>query len=141
VGSPLIPQTGVTAITNPGSITGLLPVITPGPSATSPTVGLVTSPAAANPASPGTTTDQTSASNFVLVVPTATAEKIAVVILAVLIAVALRLRARDKFMPRAVPGRASRGAHGGPSPVRRRKPSVILHLRRQRGDSLKKTPS
>ena len=137
VTGPVAPQSAVTAITNPGSVGGLLPVVTPGASATSPTAGFVTSPAADVPANPGATTGRTTASNFVLVVSAATAEKIGGVILLLVAVLALRLRARDRFAPRVVPDRASRGQRGGPSRARRLKLSAILHPRRQRGDSPK----
>jgi hypothetical protein len=117
------PSTGVSTVASAGSINGLLPVIAPGAGATSPTAGFVTSPAADIPASPGAAaTDRASDSNSVLVIPTATAEKIGIVILLVLGAVALRMRLRtkDTLIPRALPGRASRGARNQPSPSRRK---------------------
>jgi hypothetical protein len=133
--SPVTPQTGVTAITNPGSIAGLLPTITPGASATSPTAGLITGPAADSAANPGTTTDASNASNSVLIVPVATAEKIGLILLLFLLALGLRLRLRTKAKaaPTTAPGRASDGAHRGLFPVRR------LSRRRQHGDPPEKT--
>jgi len=116
-------QTGVTAISSPGTITSLLPVITPEASPTSPTAGLVGSPAADNPDSTGGTADQTNAGNFVLIVPIATAEKITGVILLILAVMAFRQRTRDTLVPRVVAGRGSRGAHRGSVPSRRLKPS------------------
>jgi hypothetical protein len=135
----ILPPTGVTSVTNPGSIDGLLPVISPAAGATAPTAGLVTSAAADNAASPGATADPTSASasDFVLVVPMATAEKIAVVILLLMVALALRMRAKNKVTPLVFPTRAARGAGGGPVPARRLKLSSLRHLRRPSGESLK----
>jgi hypothetical protein len=133
----VLPPAEVTSITNPGSIDGLLPVISPTASATAPTAGFVTSPAADDPASVGATADRTSASDSVLVVPTATAEKIAVVILLLMVALALRMRAKSKVTPLVFPTRAARGADSGRVPARRLKPSALLHLRRPRGESPK----
>jgi hypothetical protein len=134
--SSVLPPAEVTSITNPGSIDGLLPVISPTASATAPTAGFVTSPAADDPASPAAA-DRTSASasDFVLIVPTATAEKIAVVVVLLMVALALRMRARSKIIPLVFPARAARGANSGPVPARRLKPSALLHLRRPRGES------
>ena len=127
-------QAGVTAISSPGSITSLLPVITPEASPTSPTSGLVGSPAADNPASSGGTADQANAGNFVLIVPIATAEKIVGVALLILAVMAFRQRTRDTLVPRVVAGRGSRGTHRGSVPSRRPKPSATAQ-RGQRGDS------
>src|SRR4029077_12292783 len=77
-GSPA-PPTAVTAIADPGSISSLLPVITPAADATSPTAGLQTSAVADNPASAGVTAERTSATRSVFVIPTATAETIGLV--------------------------------------------------------------
>jgi hypothetical protein len=102
----------------------------------------VTSPAAdtAGGAGAGTTADRSSASNVVLVVPAATAEKLGVVLLLILIAVALRMRAKDRMFPRVLPDRTSRGARsGGSAPTRRLKPSALLHRHRHRGEGPKKT--
>ena len=132
------PQSGVSAITNPGSITSLLPAITPGASPTAPTAGLVTSPAADNPASPGATAAPTTASNFVLIVPAATAEKIALVVLLLLVAYALRMRSKDRVViSRAAPSREPRGVHRERVAGRRFGPFVIT--RRQSGDAPGKT--
>jgi len=133
------PQTAVTTIADPGSIRGLLPTISPAADATAPTAGLVTSAAADNSASSGLTADQTGVNRSVFGLPTATAETLGVVILLIVVALAAKLRAPNKLFPRVQPGRASRGARGGPGPVRRLKPAAILHLRRQRGDCPKKT--
>jgi hypothetical protein len=75
-----------------------------------------------------------------LVIPTATAEKLGVVLLLVLIAVALRMRVKDKIFPRVLPDRPSRGSRSrGSAPTRRLKPSALLHPRRQPGKRPKKT--
>jgi hypothetical protein len=137
-GSP-VPPTTVTAIADPASISSLLPVITPEADATSPTAGLQTSAVAVNPASAGFTADRAGATRSVFVIPTATAEAIGLVVLLVFVALAARLRAANKLLPRVQPGRASRGAHGRPFRTRRLKPASLLHLRRQRSDSPKKT--
>jgi hypothetical protein len=139
--SPAAPQTVVTAIADPGSISGLLPTISPAADATAPTTGLQTSAVAGNPASGGVTADRTSATRSVLVIPTATAETLGAVVLLVLVAMAARLQAVKKLFPRVQPTRESRGAHGGPSRIRRLKPATVLHLRRQRSDSPEKTRS
>jgi len=137
--TPVTPQTAVTTIADPGSISGLLPTISPAADATSPTAGLVTSAAAGNSASSGLTAVQTGASRSVFGLPTATAGTLGVVILLIVVALAARLRAANKLFPRIQPGRPARGAHGGPSPVRRLKPAALPHLRRQRSDRPKKT--
>jgi hypothetical protein len=134
VGSTVTSQTGVTAITSPGSVASLLPVITPAASATSPTSGLVGSPAADNPASPGGTADQTNAGNFVLIVPIATAEKIVGVILLILAVLAFRQRTRGTLVPRVVAGRGSRGTKRGSVASRRLKSSATAQPG-QHGDS------
>lgn len=112
--SPVTPQTLVTAVTNPGSITGLLPVIAPAGAAspTSPVAGFVTSPAADNPASPIDTASRTSASRSVFVLPVSTAEALGIVILLIFATMATRLRAANQMILRVRPGRASRRAHG-----------------------------
>jgi hypothetical protein len=134
VTSTTLPPSEVSEVTNPGSISSLLPVVTPG-ATPSPTSGFVTAPAADSQVGPSASADadRTSASNFVLVVPTGTAEKIAVVVLLVVVAVALRMRA-NKLAPLGLPARASRGARTEPSPGRRRKPSALFNRRRPRGD-------
>jgi hypothetical protein len=134
-----LPPTEVSEVTNPGSISSLLPVVTPTATATAPAAGFVTTPAADTQPGPSATPDRASDSSFVLVIPTATAEKIAVVILLLVVAVALRLRATDKLIPHLFPSRASRGTHTEPAPSRRRKAGAILNLRRRRGNSPKKT--
>ena len=138
-GSPA-PPTVVTAIADPGSISSLLPVISPAADATSPTAGLQTSAVADNPASAGVTAERTSATRSVFVIPTATAETIGLVVVLIFVALAARLRAANSLLPRVQPGRASRGARGGPYLTRRLKPASLLHLRRQRSHSPKKTP-
>lgn len=119
--APVTPQTQVAAISNPGSIGSLLPVITPAAYSTSPnapTAGLVTAPAAETAASPGASAQATNASSFVLIVPTADAEKIGLAVLLVAVGLALGLRARGTFFARAISGGASRGAHSATSPNR-----------------------
>jgi hypothetical protein len=133
----VLPPTEVTSVTNPGSIDGLLPVISPTASATAPTAGFVTSAAADSPASPAADRTSATASDFVLVVPTATAEKIAVVILLLMVALALRARAKNKVTPLVFPTRAARAANGGPVPANRFKPFALLHRRRPSGESPK----
>ena len=128
---PGLAAPGVTAVTSPGSVSGLLPVITPGPSATSPASGFVTSPAADNAADAAN--DRSTGSTAVLVVSSATAEKLGVVVLLVLVAVALRMRTKTKILA----DRAARGAHNEPAPTRRFKPSALLHPGRPRGDAPK----
>jgi hypothetical protein len=135
-----LPPTEVSEVTNPGSISSLLPVVTPTATATAPAAGFVTTPAADTQPGPSATPDRASDSSFVLVIPTATAEKIAAVILLLVVAVVLRLRATDKLIPHLFPSRASRGTHTEPTPSRRRKAGAILNLRRRRGDSPKKSP-
>ena len=129
------PATGVSAVTNPGSITSLLPAITPGASTPSPTAGLDTSPAADNPA--GATVDRASNSNYDLVVPVATAEKIGGIILLFMagLIIRLRLRGKKKVVPSTASGNASDVAKSGGAPTRRREPLIIVNLRRHRGDS------
>jgi hypothetical protein len=124
-----LPPAAVSEITDPGSISSLLPVVTPG-ATPSPTSGFVTAPAADSQVGPSASAaaDRASASNFVLVVPTATAEKIAVVVLLVVVAVALRMRA-NKLTPLGLTGR---GPRTEPSPSRRPKPFAIFNRRRQR---------
>jgi hypothetical protein len=138
-GSPA-PPTAVTAIADPGSISSLLPVISPAADATSPTAGLQTSAVAGDRTSAGVTAERTSATRSVFVIPTATAETIGLVVVLIFVALAVRLRAANNLLPRVQPGRASRGARGGPSLTRRLKPASLLHLRRQRSHSPKKTP-
>jgi hypothetical protein len=139
--SPVTPATGVTSVTNPGSIGDLLPVITPATGVTSPTAGLVSNAAAENnPASAGVTADRASASRPVFVIPVATAEALGIIVLLLFLAMASKLRATNKLAARVTPGRTARGAHGGPSPARRFKPSAVLHLRRQRSGPPKKDP-
>jgi hypothetical protein len=139
-GSPA-PPTAVTAIADPGSISSLLPVISPAADATSPTAGLQTSVVAGNPASAGVTAERTSATRSVFGIPAATAEPIGLVVLLIFFALAASLQATNKLLPWVHPGRASRGAHGGPARTRRLKPASLLHLRRQRSDSPEKTRS
>lgn len=112
--SPVTPQTLVTALANPGSITGLLPVVAPAGTAspTSPVAGFVTSPAADNPGSPVDTADRAGASRSVFVVPVSTAEALGIVILLIFATMATRLRAANQMILRVRPGRASRRAHG-----------------------------
>jgi hypothetical protein len=132
-GTTLAP-TEVSEVTDPGSISSLLPVVTPGTTPT-PTAGFVTSPAADSPASPGAT-DKASDSSFVLILPIATAEKVAVVVLLLLIALALRMRANKRLAPHLLSNRAPRAARTEDAPSRhRRKPLARLNLRRRRGGS------
>ena len=125
--APADPTTQVTAVSNPGSVSNLLPVITPAAYATSPTAGLESDPAAdpaADPAiTPPTTAQATSAGSFVLMFPMADAEKIGLAVLLLLVGVALGLRAKDGPIFRILPGGAPRGAHSGSS-VNRAKPSA-----------------
>jgi len=130
----------VTSVTSPGSIGDLLPVITPATGATDPTAGLVTSPAAGTPARAGVTADRASASRPVFVVPVATAEALGIIVLLIFLVMASKLRATNKLAARVTPARASRGAHGEPSPARRFKPSALWPLRRQRSNPPKKDP-
>ena len=139
-GSPA-PPTAVTAIADPGSIRSLLPVISPAADATSPTAGLQTSVVAGNRASAAMTAERTGATRSVFGIPAATAEPIGLVVLLIFFALAASLQATNKLLPWVHPGRASRGAHGGPARTRRLKPASLLHLRRQRSDSPGKTRS
>jgi hypothetical protein len=135
-GATLAP-TEVSEVTDPGSISSLLPVVTPGATAT-PAAGFVTSPAADSAASPSASADKASDSNFVLILPVATAEKVAVVVGLLMIALALRLRANKKLAPRLLPSRPAPAAQTEPAPGRR-KPFVQFNLRRQRGGAPTKT--
>jgi hypothetical protein len=109
------PATGVSAVTDPGSITSLLPEISPGASAPSPTAGFDTSPAADDPAGAGAATDRASDSSYVLVVPVATAEKIGGVVLLLLAGLIIRLRLRPKKVA-ATAGGVSGGTPSGNAP-------------------------
>jgi hypothetical protein len=119
---PVNPTAQVTALSDPGSIGSLLPVITPAAYATSPTAGL-SAPTAAPAAGAAATAQTTGASSFVLIVPAADAEKIGLAILLLMVGVALGLRAKDGPIFRVLPSRAPRGAHSG-SPASRPKPAV-----------------
>jgi hypothetical protein len=122
--APQNPTSQVTAISNPGSIGSLLPVITPAAYSTSPTGGLVSAPAAAPVADPGATAQATGASSFVLIVPAADAEKIGLAILLLAVGAALGLRAKDGAIFRVFSGSAPRGAHHSGSSATRPKPSA-----------------
>lgn len=121
--APQNPTSQVTAVSNPGSIGSLLPVITPAAYATSPTGGLVSGPAAAPAADPAASAQATNAGSFVMIVPAADAEKIGLAILLLAVGAALGLRAREGQIFSILPGRAPRGAHHGSS-VNRPKPSA-----------------
>jgi hypothetical protein len=133
--APVNPTSQVTAVSNPGSIGSLLPVITPAAYATSPTSGLVSAPAAAPAAYPGTTAQATNASSFVMVIPAADAEKIGLAILLLAVGVALGLRAKNGSVVRVLAGRAPRGAHHGSS-VNRAKPSASDKANDKAGDKV-----
>ncbi len=113
--TPQNPTSQVTAVSNPGSIGSLLPVITPAAYATSPTGGLVSGPAAAPAADPAASAQATGASSFVLMVPAADAEKIGLAILLLAVGATLGLRAKEGSIFRILPGHAPRGAHHGSS--------------------------
>src|SRR5262249_39003530 len=104
------------------------PVITPPASATSPTVGLVTSAATDNSANSGVAADQTDASRSVFAVPTATAETFGGVLLLIVVALAPRLRATNKPLPHVPPGP-------------RLKPLRVAPVARQGSDSPEKARS
>ena len=120
---PQNPTSQVTAVSNPGSIGSLLPVITPAAYSTSPTGGLVSDPAAAPAADPVPSAQATSASSFELIVPAADAEKIGLAILLLAVGAVLGLRAKQGSIFRVFAGHAPRGAHHG-SPAGRPKPSA-----------------
>jgi hypothetical protein len=120
---PQNPTSQVTAVSNPGSIGSLLPVITPAAYATSPTGGLVSDPAAAPAADPAASAQATSASSFELIVPAADAEKIGLAILLLAVGAVLGLRAKQGSIFRILAGHAPRGAHHGSS-AGRPKPSA-----------------
>ncbi len=122
VAAPVTPQTQVTAVSNPGSIGSLLPVITPAAYATSPlapTAGLNTAPAAESVANPAPTAQGTSAGNFVMVIPTADAEKIGLAVLLIMVGLVLGLRAKGRApRRRGAHSAASSGTSSGTSPDR-----------------------
>ena len=120
---PQNPTSQVTAVSNPGSIGSLLPVITPAAYSTSPTGGLVSGPAAAPAADPAASAQSTSASSFELIVPAADAEKIGLAILLLAVGAVLGLRAKQGSIFRIFAGHAPRGAHHGSS-AGRPKPSA-----------------
>jgi S-DNA-T family DNA segregation ATPase FtsK/SpoIIIE len=122
--APQNPTSQVTAVSNPGSIGSLLPVITPAAYSTSPTGGFVSAPAAAPAADPGATAQATSAGSFVVIVPAADAEKIGLAILLLAVGAALGLRAKDGRIFRVFAGSAPRGAHHSGSSATRPKPSA-----------------
>jgi DNA segregation ATPase FtsK/SpoIIIE, S-DNA-T family len=121
--APQNPTSQITAISNPGSIGSLLPVITPAAYATSPTGGLVSAPAAAPVADPAASAQATTAGSFELIVPAADAEKIGLAILLLAVGAVLGLRAKEGSIFRVLPGHAPRGAHHGSS-VGRPKPAA-----------------
>ena len=121
--APQNPTSQVTAVSNPGSIGSLLPVITPAAYSTSPTGGLVSDPAAAPAADPAASAQATSASSFELIVPAADAEKIGLAILLLAVGAVLGLRAKEGSIFRVLRGPTPRGAHHGSS-AGRPKPSA-----------------
>jgi hypothetical protein len=121
--APADPTTQVNDVSSPGSISDLLPVITPAAYATSPTAGLESAPAADPVADPAPTAPAASAGNFILMFPMADAEKIGLAVLLLLVGVAFGLRAKDGPIFRVLPGGAPRGAHSG-SAVNRSRPSA-----------------
>ena len=111
------PQAEITALVSPGSITSLLPVITP-----SAAPGGVASPAAGVQSSPGGKNGE--AGSFTLVMPAATAEILAGVILALVITLAVtRLLATSRLTARGPKGAVNRAgrktAKGKTSLIRR----------------------
>jgi hypothetical protein len=121
--APQNPTSQVTAVSNPGSIGSLLPVITPAAYATSPTGGLVSAPVEAPAADPAASAQATTAGSFEMIVPAADAEKIGLALLLLGVGAALGMRAKEGPVFSILPGRTPRGAHHGSS-VNRPKPSA-----------------
>jgi hypothetical protein len=137
--APQNPTSQVTAISNPGSIGSLLPVITPAAYATSPTGGLVSAPAAAPAADPAASAQATTAGSFELIVPAADAEKIGLAILLLAVGAALGLRAKGGSIFGVLPGHAPRGAHHGSSAGRPKPSASEPSASDEAGGSPKKT--
>jgi hypothetical protein len=115
-------------VTNPGSIAGLLPTISPAGGATPPTAGLVTSPVSDNAGA--STGNRAAASTSAFVIPTATAETVGVIVLLLVAGLVFRLKAAK--LPRIPADQTSTGAQ---SATGRRTLPALLQLRRQRGSA------